>query len=244
MSELNLKLKPVFIKNKNVRNFSVMMDALSLSEGEGRLASVRGRAGRGKTRTAQWYAAHNDCVYLRVLSIWRASEAGFLQALCRELGVANPPKRKDAAFFTVIDCLMENPRPVFLDEPEKLPASYLHLFRDLTDMTAVPFIMIGEENIESWMKQGRRRVYSRTFQRLEFERIEVSDVILYAKEATEGKVALSPELATMIHRDADGDFRMVKRAMINLVHVLTAKETVKPTEEIVKIAIKMGLRAR
>lgn len=239
-----LKLKPTFIKNKNVRNFTVMMDALELSQGEGRLAVVTGRAGRGKTRTAQWYAAHNECVYLRVVSIWRSSEAGFLRALCRELGVANPPSRKDAAFFTAIDTLMENPRPVFLDEPEKLPSSYLNLFRDLTDMTAVPFVLVGEENIESWMKQGRRRVYSRTFQRLEFDRIEVSDVIVYAKDATEGKVALSPELAGMIHRDADGDFRMVKRSMINLVHVLKAQESYQVTEEMVRIAIKMGLKAR
>lgn len=236
-----LKLKPAFIKNKNVRNFSVMMDALSLSEGEGRLAVVWGRAGRGKTRTSQWYAAHNDCIYLRVVSIWRSSEAGFLQALCRELGVANPPKRKDAAFFTAIDCLMENPRPVFIDEPEKLPSSYLDLFRDLTDMTAVPFIMVGEEDIEPWMKR-QRRVYSRTFQRLEFDRIEVSDVILYASEATSGKVKLSPEAASVIHKDADGDFRLVKRTMINLVHMLNARDTEDVTMEFIKIALKMGLK--
>ena len=236
-----IKLKPTFIKNKNVRNFTVMMDALSLSEGEGRLAVVWGRAGRGKTRTAQWYAAHNDCIYLRVISIWRNSEAGFLQALCRELGVANPPKRKDAAFFSVLDCLMEDPRPVFIDEPEKLPSSYLNLFRDLTDMTAVPFIMVGEEEIEPWMKR-HRRVFSRTFQRLEFDRIEVSDVILYAGEATGGQVKLSPDQAGRIHADADGDFRMVKRSLLNLVHVLNSNNTAKATDEMIQIAIKMGLK--
>lgn len=236
-----IKFQPTFIKNKNVRNFSVMMDALFLSSGEGRLAVVWGRAGRGKTRTAQWYAAHNDCIYLRVISIWRNSEAGFLQALCRELGVSTPPKRKDAAFFTAVDCLVENPRPVFIDEPEKLPASYLNLFRDLTDLSAVPFVMIGEEEVEPWMKR-HRRVFSRTFQRLEFDRIDVADVILYATETTGGKVKLTPELAGMIHTDADGDFRLVKRSMINLVHVCNSKGTCDVTAEMVRIAIKMGLK--
>ena len=236
-----LKLKPTFIKNKNVRNFTVMMDALKLSKGEGRLAAVWGRAGRGKTRTSQWYAAHNDCIYLRVVSIWKSSEAGFLQALCRELGVANPPKRKDAAFFTAVEYLMENPKPVFIDEPEKLPSSYLNLFRDLTDMTAVPFILIGEEELEPWMKR-HRRVFSRTFQRLEFERIEVSDVILYAAESTSGKVKLSPDQAGLIHADADGDFRLVRRTMLNLVHVLNSNSAVEVTGEMIKIATKMGLK--
>lgn len=237
----NIKLKPTFIKNKNVRNFTVMMDALSLSEGEGRLGVIWGRAGRGKSRTAQWYAAHHDCIYLRVVSIWRNSEAGFLQALCRELGVSNPPKLKDSAFFTAVHCLMDTPKPIFIDEPEKLPASYLDLFRDLTDMTAVPFVMVGEEELEPWMKR-HRRVFSRTFQRLEFDRIEVSDVILYASEATGGKVKLTPEQAGMIHADSDGDFRMVKRAMINLVHVLNSRNTSAADNEVIKIAIKMGLK--
>ncbi len=52
-----IRLKPEFVKTKNVRNFEVMMANLAISEGEGRLGMVYSQAGRGKTRTCQVYAA-------------------------------------------------------------------------------------------------------------------------------------------------------------------------------------------
>ena len=79
-----IEYKPVFIEStKNVRNFKVMMDGLELGAGEGRLGMVYGRAGRGKTRTSQWYHAHNGGVFLRMQTIWRTSELEFIRALCR-----------------------------------------------------------------------------------------------------------------------------------------------------------------
>jgi hypothetical protein len=100
-----IRFFPKFVNVKNVRNFQAMVDALMLSAGEGRLAAVIGPAGRGKTRTAQWYAANNRCAFIRCLSIWRQSELGFLQAMCRELGVKKIPYRKDPAFIAVMDAL-------------------------------------------------------------------------------------------------------------------------------------------
>ena len=74
-----IKIEPVFVETKNTRNFNVIMAGLELAAGEGRLGMVWGRAGRGKTRTAQRFAAHNRGVYMRMLKVWRTSELDFLR---------------------------------------------------------------------------------------------------------------------------------------------------------------------
>jgi len=234
-----IKVKPVFIKTRNVRNFEVMMDGLELGAGEGRLGMIYGRAGRGKTRTSQWYHAHNPgCIYLRVATIWRTSELEFLKALCRELRINPAPSRKGQCFIEIIDRLISNPMPVFLDEIEKLPGLFLDLIRDLSDMSTAPFILIGEEELVSYMRQNRR-VWSRVFRRLEFESIEVSDILLYAKDSTD--LLLSMPVAKIFHGASEGDFRIVKRDMLALVQYANANATREVSEAIAKVAVKAGL---
>lgn len=231
--------QPVFVKNRNVRNFSVMMDGIALSGGEGRLGLVYGQAGRGKTRTVQQYAAHNDGIYLRMQTVWRTSELQFLQELCRELGhVGRPIHRKGPAFAFAVDRLIESPRPIFLDEIEKLQGFFLEVIRDLSDMSTAPVILIGEEELKSVM-QRNRRVWSRTFQQLAFEAADVADGMIFAKEAT--GLQLTPDLANLLHRRTGGNMREMKRTLINLVQILNARGTDAITPETIEVAVKTGL---
>ena len=233
-----IKLKPVFVKTKNVRNFEVMMDGLALGEGEGRLGLIYGQAGRGKTRTSQWHQAHNGGIYLRVATIWRTSELEFLKSLCRELKITPPPSRKGPCFVEIVDRLLANPRPVFIDEIEKLPRIFLDLVRDLSDMSTAPFILIGEEELRSFMQQNRR-VWSRTFRQLEFEPIQIPDILLYAHDSTGLK--LSMPVARIFHQYSSGDFRIVKRDMLALIQYANANETREVSEKMASIAVKEGL---
>ncbi len=236
-----IKLKPVFVKTKNVRNFEVMMDGLELNAGEGCLGMVFGQAGRGKTRTSQWYAANNNSVYLRVATIWRTSELDFLKALCRELEVLTPPSRKGACYTTIIDILLDSPRPIFIDEIEKLPRAFLDLVRDLSDMSMCQFVLIGEEELVSYMRQNRR-VWSRTFQQLEFKPIDISDILVYAKDSS--GLQLTPKVAAIIHQASQGDFRIVKRTMLEIVKMANAKQVDEVDEKMAKLATKAGLIGR
>lgn len=236
-----LQVIPTFVKTRNVRNFEVMMDGLGLSAGEGRLAVVEGRAGRGKTRTSQWYAANNGCVYLRVATVWRTSELEFLRALCRELGIRQPPHRKGPCFTDIVDILMGDPRPVFIDELEKLPPYFLDLIRDISDMSAAPFVMIGEEEVVPYMRRNRR-VWSRTFQHLHFDPINAGDIIFYFSESC--GVKIDPAVAAIFHGSSGGDFRIVRRDMLNLVHLANAKGTSEITGAMAKMAVKTGLSGR
>lgn len=235
-----IRVSPRFVNVKNVRNFQAMLDALMLSAGEGRLAVVIGPAGRGKTRTAQWYAANNGCAFIRCLSIWRHSELGFLQALCRELGVKTIPHRKDPAFMAVMDALAtQGGRPVFIEEIEKLPRIHLELVRDLADLSAAPFVLIGEDELQSHMKQVTR-IWNRTFQRLSFEPLGVGDLMMYARDAA--GIELDTDVAEAMHGEAKGCFRVIKRDLQNLVNIMNAKQADKPTMGMVKVAVKQSLR--
>lgn len=233
-----IQTKPVFVKTKNVRNFEVIMDGLALGEGEGRLAVVWSRAGRGKSRTSQWFHGHHDSVYLRVATVWRTSEMEFLKALCRELGIIDPPKRKGACFTEIVDQLVSNPIPVFIDEIEKLPRGFLDVVRDISDISTAPFVLIGEEELYSLARQNRR-VWSRIFQTLQFDPISVSDIMLYTNEFT--GLTISMPVAGILHKSSGGDFRIVRRDLLLLVQYANAKGTREIDEQMAKIAVKQGL---
>ena len=55
-----------------------------------------------------------------------------------------------------MDRLIDERKPVFLDEFEKLPQNYLGIIRELTETTGVPFVLIGEEELLAYMRRDER----------------------------------------------------------------------------------------
>ncbi len=213
-------IKPVFVQTKNVRNFTVLMDGLELGAGEGRFGLVYGRAGRGKSRTAVWWAANHGAPLLLCATVWRTSLTEFLRALALELGVKEPPKGKGGCYREVLEALLTRPQPVFLDEFEKLTQEHLNVVREISEITTAPFILIGEEELAPFMKRNRR-VWSRTFQALEFEAITPVDVMTYAGEAA--GLEMDSEASLLLQRETGGDFRLVKREILKLSHWVKSK---------------------
>jgi len=231
-----IKYTPKFVNTPNVRMFTSKMDALGIGAGEGRLGLVFGRAGRGKTRTAQWYAAKEKCRYLRVVTVW--SELDFLKGLCREVGVIDPPHRRGACFAEIIDKMVHDPRPVFVDELEKMNVRMLDLIRDLSDISTAPFVLIGEEELATVMKRNRR-VWSRTFQTMEFQPIGVPDILMFCGDTT--SITIEADVAGLIHQYSDGDFRLVKRLVIALIQYANSMQNERITMEMARTAIKASL---
>ena len=229
-------LKPEFVPNSNTRNFNQVMIGLERGAGEGRLAAVHGRAGRGKTRTAlHWHASH-DSIYLRTIAIW--TPKAFLAAMARELNAPSLPWSAAAAFTVVCDLLSAAPRPVFLDELERLPRIFLELVRDLTDSTGAPFILIGEEELLDWMRR-ERRVWSRTMEQVEFRPLSESDIVSFAAAAA--GINLDNQIAAMLHKSAGGDYRIVKRDLGALLRISGGKS---PTVKQAKTAVGAGVRGQ
>jgi DNA transposition AAA+ family ATPase len=242
-----IRFERKFVTTPNVRDFLVMMDNLELSEGEGRLGMAFGQAGWGKSRTAGWYHSnHTDSIFLRMQQVWRKSELGFLKSLLIELGNPEPKNRTVTCFNEIVDKLIENPVPIFLDEVDRLPDFFLDVIRDITDMTTAPIILIGEENLPHQLRSNRR-VWSRVFHQLKFKPLELADIINYAQETTGLK--FTPGVAKILYQATDGkslpgNFRVVQRALISLVHMLNSENSKEVTEKIARIAIKTGLSGR
>ena len=227
---------PQFIRTRNVKHAEILIDSLMINQDEGRLAILYGRAGHGKTRFSEMWASNHNSIYLRIVSIW--SELDFLRALCREVVPEMPaPKRKAAAFSLLADALVGNPVPIFLDEVEKLrnPRRFLEIIRDLSDITCAPVIMIGEDELFHLMKLSDR-ITSRTYQQLRFDPIDTSDILVYAKTAC--GIALGLDHAKQIHAATRGDFRDIKRVLIQMIANLNAKQTATPDDALVSLTIK------
>jgi len=236
---MKLALKPTFIRNRNVRNFESVMDGLTDQEGIGQFACVYGRAGRGKTRTCVWWhAAHPNSIYIRMLAAWSTSPGGFLNALLEEMNLSRPYTIADR-FNAVVAALRAEPKTIFLDEIEKLPARFLEIARDLTDLAGCPLVMIGEEELYHVMAR-HRKVWSRTTQTLRFEPLDTSDVIIYAKQA--GGFGLPEETAEVLRQASGGDFRIIKRDLAALCRFANSKKTSQLTPAMARTAVRAGMK--
>lgn len=248
MSE-KIQFTPTFIKTKNVRTFETMMEGLLLArgkrgEGDERLGCVSGRAGRGKTRTVQTWAARNGCAYVETVAIW--SELDFLKNLAKDLRLSMDipegmiPGRRGVCFDLVVDLMLASGRPVFIDEIERFGQRFIEIVRDLAKITGGVIVMIGEEELPHLLNQNRRSM-SRTYRQMVFEPVSPSDIITYVGQCT--GLQLTEESTTIMHKASGGDLRIVKRDTINLAHVAARLLRSGPVDgELARIACKQGLQ--
>ena len=238
-----IRFTHAFVQTKNARNFDAVMSGLLMGkggarEGDERLGCIWGRAGRGKTRTVQTWAAKSGSAYVETVSVW--SELDFLQALARELGVRQVAWRRGRCFDLVINAMLTNPVPVFVDEAERFGQRYLEIIRDIAKITGGVIVLVGEEELPHLMRQNRR-VWSRTYQEMEFEPVSQSDVIMYVKSTT--TLPLSAPAAEIMHKASGGDLRIVRRDTINLTHAANSLRRHGEVDgELARIACKVGLR--
>jgi DNA transposition AAA+ family ATPase len=238
------KLKPGFVNTRNNSRFLDALDRMREDDGEGRLACIVGKAGRGKTEaTRHFHADHADCIYLRALKVW--STLDLLRDLCLELGIA-PPFRRTDAFRVAVRALRATPRTIFIDEIEKLPTEFLEVIRDLADEARVAIILIGEKAIPHRSAgllermRSAERVWSRTKEVVEFQDVDAADIITLARECA--GAGLSAEVAEVFRAAADGDFRVAKRDLGTALRLAAAKKSDHLTAEIARAACRAGLR--
>ena len=225
------EIKAVFIKTRNVRNFEEMVRTLDLARGKGRFGAVVGRAGRGKTDTSIFFASNQGWPRLAVSILWQSSDTEFLRAMCRELGEKEPPRNKARCYGLIIDHLAGKHKPFVLDEADKLSQRHLEIVREITNVTGAPFILLGEEELE-FLLQRNRRVWSRIYQKVDFEGIGPADIMGFVSAASGLK--LEPETALLWEEQSGGDFRLVDRDLRAAVHYCHAAGGREITPEVLK----------
>jgi len=224
-------VKPTFVYTKNVKNFVATMQLVEKRMGHDSLAMIWGRAGRGKTRTAKWYATQHDCVYVESLRDW--SVLWMYQDILRAMGVESFPKRKKQAFEAIIDISQDDSRPIILDEADLVGPRLLESIRDLCKTMMVPWVLIGEESLPVLMSRDRR-VWSRRCASLEFQPMHAPDIISFCKKATE--LDMSGDTADTIQKASGGDVRLVEM-------VLSTGETIANANNKKEVSLDIALTA-
>lgn len=232
-------MKNVFVQTQNVKNFvAAMKEAETVGKDPALLAFV-GQAGRGKTSAAKFFSAQNGWTYVRALTGWSA--LWMLQDLCFELMIDPIPKRKKPAFEAVAQRLRKTPSTVIIDEADKMGEELLDWVRDLADITYTPFALVGEKKLARKM-QRERRIWSRTLRLVEFLPISSVDILYFAKQAA--GLAISAQQADLLRDASEGDFRLVARDIRRLEELVNVNAGDAVTDEMVKTAIKLGLRGK
>ncbi|MBN1495911.1 MAG: ATP-binding protein [Spirochaetes bacterium] len=229
-------MKPVFVHTANVRNFIALMTDVEQRIGHDSLAMVWGRAGRGKTRTAKWYATKNKCVYVTSLRDW--SSLWMYQDILKALGVQdeNIPKRKKQCFEMIVQIAEERRQPFLLDEADLLGSRLLESVRDLCKVTSIPWVLIGEESLPGLMNRDRR-VWSRRCASLEFQPMDIPDIVGFAHKGAD--LELHVNNADTIQRETGGDIRLIELVITKGESIAKANSSRELTADIIAQAMKI-----
>lgn len=227
-------MKPEFIQTDNTKKFAEICDELmSVTSLIGpSLAIVTGPAGRGKTEAARHYSIHSGAVYIPPMNT--RTPTMVLREITFELQSVRP-QRSDTCILLITESMAKERRLIVIDEADLLPMAILEMLRNLNERCACPIILIGEEALK--VKIGaRRRLFSRIRRRLDFGPINQHDIAYFLRTAL--GVNVGPNVTSIIHRHANGDWRPVLTTVIGIERAMKASNISDITTAMVQDVIK------
>ncbi len=224
----------VFLQTQNVHHFVTAMNALTGAHPEApKMGVVTGVNGRGKTRTAIWYAASREALYMRAKFHWRGNYRYVLRELAFETG-NKPVHRSDALYRQVVNALKQEPRAILIDEADYLDAGAVHTIRDVHDEAGVPVVLIGVSQITATVLR-EQAVWSRVVQNVQFSdltRAEIPDLINQLCE-----VPVSEELAENVAENTS-NMRDLVRYVLQIEHAWKDRKHAAP------LSVAKGFKVR
>ncbi len=185
---------------------------------------IDGPAGYGKTTAVTWFALKHGAYYVRAMAAWRTANA-LLRAICRELDIVEH-RYGDRMLTEISRSLSEEGRPLFIDEADYLIrfTDIRNTLRDLHDMTSVPVILIGMEDIERTIRQDRK-LDERIGRRVKFKPCDLEDARILADRLCE--VGVADDLLADLHKRSAGSVRFLTVGLsqieeMALMHELTS----------------------
>jgi DNA transposition AAA+ family ATPase len=229
-------MKVTFFETKNYLRLSEAASALQGRHEEvPGLGLIYGRAGLGKTKAAIRYAVHRDAIYLRANAAW--SPLWMLQDLAHSLG-RYPFGTTSRAFRQCVDELQKQGRLVFIDEADYLARErrLLDAVRDLHDLTGVPFILVGMDEVAKKMAR-HPQFWSRVSQVVEFKALTADEVAMIAKEWT--GLVLEDGSLEALRRVTAGEFRLVTVALGHLERMVKASRAGGVSQKMVEMVSRV-----
>ncbi len=202
-------MREVIIETEAMTKFEAAVDdALDKEHGLSGFIPAYGQAGRGKTEAAKRYYTLRGGAYVYVWQDW--TQTAFLQRLLFEVRGENgdiPRHSGNRCKEYIVKLLEAKPRPLFIDEADRLSIDRIEDLRDILEITRVPVVLIGEEGLLDLLA-SRRRIWSRVVSETEFGPISPAEVSLFAMQAAGLDIPLS--LSVEIAQKTSGDFRLVR----------------------------------
>lgn len=222
-------MKDVFISTVNYQKLKEICEALLETSFGLEMAKVVGRAGLGKTTSAERivtqmpnvaYVCYDDLM----------SHVGLIREIAFVLGGLRP-SRTDQCREIIMDELARQRRVILVDEADKMSSKHFNTLRTvLHDKCRVPIVLIGEESLTEKVSRERRLI-SRISKKLTFEPLSQPDVLVFFRTAMD--TDLSPKQAAKIAKASGGDFRMLINKGLEMEQIRDASGLKAITEEII-----------
>lgn len=197
---------------------------------EAGLVLVRGVYGVGKSELTERWATDSKYVFVRAKETW--TKRALLDELADRMGLAKHGRNQEVQ-ARIIGKIAVDMVPLIIDEADFLvrsTASLLEVVRDITDLTGTMCFLVGMEHFP--LKVARyEHIASRVAKVVEFEPLSLADV--QATISAKAEVALAPELAGEIHRQANGRMRLVLNAIANIEQWAAANGWTKVTPDLI-----------
>lgn len=167
-------MKRTFVRTKNVKNFSTLMEKLkNIPPNLPKMALVYGEHGLGKTQTIMWWVNRNEAVYVRanqgMTSRWLLSE------IAEELGERAYWNTQDT-FEIVERNLKQSPKIVIVDEVDYLvDKNSVETLRDLHDRTGCPIVLVGMGSVDKKLARYKH-LTDRFYGTMKFEYFDKNDI--------------------------------------------------------------------
>lgn len=223
-------MKKVFIKTANYLQFEEIAVELESKESMvgSSMAMVIGRAGRGKTEAAKYYAVNSNAIYIRTLPIMSARMV--LQEIAYELTGSRPYRSADC-IETIENEMKKFRRLIIVDEADLLDMKVIETLRGLNEKANCPVMLIGEEGLKRKIA-SKTRVISRIRREMVFEGIQQKDIVAFYRDSL--GVELDNEVASILFKIADGDWRPAVNFAMKVYTAMRASNVDKVTKELIE----------
>ena len=191
------KMKKIFIKTRNVRNFIGLVEALkNKPKNMPKMGLIYGEPGLGKSQTALWLACKYDGIYIRASNLM--TSRWLVEEIVREMDEL-PRYLTSDNFNVVINKLIQKPKIIFVDEIDYLMNNYksVETLRDIHDKTDCPIIFVGM-GLALRKLERYKHLYDRFSEIVKFETFEIEDLSQIFSQLSE--IPFTPDSIEYIHK--------------------------------------------